>query len=132
MRGHCANRVPSRGKQNSTPPSVTLLSGYRHGLRRTRHLEREKWRGDARGCLAFGLHRVQAVSETTTPVPDRRSNVVNNDRRRNSRSGRRKTDPHTNWRRIAWLFALYAAYLSIRSLPSTVKTFFKRTTSQTS
>jgi hypothetical protein len=26
-----------------------------------------------------------------------------------------------NWRRIAWLFAAYAAYLSIRSLTATVR-----------
>jgi hypothetical protein len=67
------------------------------------------------------------VAQTTIPVPDRRATANNNDRRKHSRSGRRKTDPHTNWRRIAWLFAAYAAYLSIRSLPATVKNFFKRT-----
>ncbi len=43
------------------------------------------------------------------------------DRRKNSRSGRRADDPHTNWRRIAWLFAVYAIYLSVRSLPETVR-----------
>jgi len=41
-----------------------------------------------------------------------------------SRSGRRTTDPHVNWRRVAWLFAAYAIYLSVRSLPSTVWSFF--------
>jgi hypothetical protein len=95
------------------------------------HLERKKSRGDARGGVAFGLHRVDHVDDTTIPVPERRSNVKN-DRRKNSRSGRRKSDPHTNWRRIAWLFGVYAAYLSIRSLPSTVKNFFRRTTTPTS
>ena len=43
------------------------------------------------------------------------------DRRRHSRSGRRAGDPHSNWRRIAWLFAAYATYLSVRSLTSTVQ-----------
>jgi hypothetical protein len=43
------------------------------------------------------------------------------DRRKNSRSGRRAADPHTNWRRLAWLFAAYAAFLSLRSLPLAMK-----------
>jgi len=43
------------------------------------------------------------------------------DRRKNSRSGRRAKDPHTNWRRLAWLFGAYAIYLSVRSLPDAVK-----------
>jgi hypothetical protein len=100
---------------------------YRHGLRRATHLEREKWRSNARDGVAFGLHRTVAVGDTILDS-DRRSSDGRSDRRKNSRSGRRKTDPHTNWRRIAWLFAVYAAYLSIRSLPSTVKNFFGRTT----
>jgi len=78
------------------------------------------------------LHSVGTVADTTIPVPDRRLSERKNDRRKNSRSGRRKSDPHTNWRRIAWLFAVYAAYLSIRSLPSTVKSLFKRTTTPAS
>jgi len=48
------------------------------------------------------------------------------DRRRHSRSGRRASDPHTNWRGIAWLFALYAAYVSLRTLPSTIKERLRR------
>jgi hypothetical protein len=50
------------------------------------------------------------------------------DRRRNSRGGRRSNDPHTNWRwrRLAWLFAAYAVYVSVRSLPATVKDYFTR------
>jgi hypothetical protein len=51
---------------------------------------------------------------------------VGKDRRKNSRGGRRDGDPHTNWRRIAWLFAAYAVYLSVRSLPTTMKNYFKR------
>ncbi len=52
------------------------------------------------------------------------------DRRKNSRSGRRKSDPRVEWRwrRIAWLFAAYAAFLSVRSLPESVRKFFARST----
>jgi hypothetical protein len=31
-----------------------------------------------------------------------------------------------NWRRVAWLFAAYALYLSIRKFPATVKRLLKR------
>jgi hypothetical protein len=48
------------------------------------------------------------------------------DRRKHSRSGRRAGDPHVNWRRVAWLFAAYAAYLSVRSLPDTIRRYFRR------
>ena len=58
--------------------------------------------------------------ETTTAIPERRA-APRGDRRKNSRSGRRAGDPHTNWRRLAWLFAAYAAYLSVRSLTATMK-----------
>jgi hypothetical protein len=75
-----------------------------------------------RGSVAFALHEMGAVPETTTviPTPDRRE-APRGDRRKRSRSGRRSDDPHTNWRRLAWLFAAYAAYLSVRSLPATMK-----------
>jgi hypothetical protein len=53
--------------------------------------------------------------------------VERRDRRKYSRSGRRRSDPHVNWRRLTWLFAAYAAYLSIRSLPETVRRLFRRT-----
>ena len=56
----------------------------------------------------------------TPPVTERRLSN-RNDRRAHSRSGRRSTDPRMNWRRIAWLFAAYAAYLSVRSLSATVR-----------
>ena len=75
--------------------------------------------------LAFRLHHAIAVPATSAPVPDRRANRT--DRRKNSRSGRRATDPRSNWRKVAWLFAAYAVYLSIRSLPSTVKTAVPKT-----
>lgn len=57
--------------------------------------------------------------------PERRSST-GTDRRRNSRSGRRTSDPRVNWRRIAWLFAAYAAYLSLRALPETLRRFVRR------
>jgi hypothetical protein len=54
------------------------------------------------------------------PNSDRRR-APGGDRRKHSRSGRRAADPHTNWRRLAWLFAAYGAYLSIRSVPVAMK-----------
>jgi len=60
------------------------------------------------------------LEKKSVPSPDRR-NPPGGDRRKHSRSGRRARDPHTNWRRIAWLFAVYAIYLSVRSLPDAVK-----------
>ena len=64
------------------------------------------------------------VPDTVPAIERRASNRT--DRRRNSRSGRRASDPHTNWRRIAWLFAAYAVYLSVLSLPASVKGVFNR------
>jgi hypothetical protein len=68
----------------------------------------------------------------TTTMTDRRS--ITADRRQKSRGGRRTSDPHNSWRwrRLAWLFAAYAVYWSIRSLPSTVKRFFNRTATPSS
>jgi hypothetical protein len=57
---------------------------------------------------------------------DDRRGARSGDRRRNSRSGRRSGDPHVNWRRLGWLFAAYAVYVSVRSLPTTVKKLFNR------
>jgi hypothetical protein len=65
------------------------------------------------------------VIEANATTEERRR-ATGADRRRYSRSGRRATDPHFNWRRVAWLFAAYAVYLSIRSLPSVVRKFFRR------
>jgi hypothetical protein len=53
-------------------------------------------------------------------IPERRR-VPRSDRRKHSRSGRRASDPHTNWGRLAWLFLAYATYVSVRSLPATMK-----------
>ena len=71
--------------------------------------------------MALALHIVHGVpAETTTSIPERRG-AVRTDRRKRSRSGRRGNDPRVNWRRWAWLFAVYGLFMSIRSLPSTVK-----------
>lgn len=74
-------------------------------------------------AVALGLHRGARVTEST---PIERRSDERSDRRKNSRSGRRASDPHVNWRRIAWIFAAYAAYLSLRSLPATLKEMFTR------
>jgi hypothetical protein len=90
--------------QRETPP-VSRPRNYReycHGV---------PWRSR---CIT------PCVPETTTAIPERRG-APRGDRRKNSRSGRRTGDPHTNWRRLAWLFAAYATYLSIRSLTATMK-----------
>ena len=78
--------------------------------------------------LAPPLRRVCAVAETSTFSAERRG--VSADRRKKSRGGRRATDPRDpwRWRRVAWLFAAYAAYLSLRSLTSTVKGYLLRRT----
>jgi hypothetical protein len=78
--------------------------------------------------LASPLHHSSAVVEHSTVSTDRRGAGI--DRRKKSRGGRRATDPRNEWRwrRLAWLFAAYAVYWSIRSLPATVKSYFKRTT----
>jgi hypothetical protein len=59
-------------------------------------------------------------AEASTPTPERRARV-RSDRRKRSRSGRRSRDPHFHWNRLAWLFAAYAIFLSIRSLPATLR-----------
>jgi hypothetical protein len=80
-----------------------------------------------RFCFETGVEVASCdrVAEPNIPTVDRR--MPGADRRRHSRSGRRASDPHTNWRRIAWLFAAYALYLSVRSLPETVRNLFSRT-----
>jgi hypothetical protein len=78
--------------------------------------------------MALTLHSYVRVSEALPSHGERRAEG-RADRRRTSRSGRRASDPHVNWRRIAWLFAVYAVFMSVRSLPSTVKRFFSRESS---
>ena len=66
------------------------------------------------------------MSETTFSTAERRGSE-RDDRRKNSRGGRRTSDPRVNWRRLAWLFAAYATYLSVRQIPATIRRLFKRT-----
>jgi hypothetical protein len=63
------------------------------------------------------------------PYPDRRCTAPGDDRRKNSRGGRRAADPRVSWRRATWRFAGYALYLSARSLPAGVKKMFQRSPS---
>jgi hypothetical protein len=54
--------------------------------------------------------------------PDRRGD--GQDRRKQTRGGRRLADPRNStwrWRRLAWLFAAYGLYVGVRSLPAIVK-----------
>src|SRR5262245_23324022 len=90
-------------------------------------LERAKPRALTLCCYGVRVASLRGVGQTTIPVPDRRAGASTTDRRKHPRGGRRKSDPHTNWRWIAWLFAAYAAYLSIRQLPETIRSLFKRT-----
>jgi hypothetical protein len=79
--------------------------------------------------LASALHDCGTVSEVQKKsMTDRRR--AQGDRRKQSRSGRRASDPNVgwHWRRIAWLFAAYAAYISVRSLPQTLRKYFARPT----
>jgi hypothetical protein len=71
----------------------------------------------ARGAHVAYLIGVPGI---TSSIPERRASV-RTDRRRRSRSGRRDDDPRVNWRKWAWLFAVYGLFMSLRSLPSTVK-----------
>ena len=64
------------------------------------------------------------VPDNSMPTTERRA-TQRTDRRQHSRGGRRRSDPHVNWQRLAWLFAVYAIFMSLRSLPSTVVSFFK-------
>jgi hypothetical protein len=79
--------------------------------------------------VALPLHTLSSVSaETDAPTPERRG-AARTDRRKHSRSGRRAKDPRFHWQRLAWLFAGYAIFLSIRSLPATLRErFFSRST----
>jgi hypothetical protein len=70
------------------------------------------------------LHSQRIVAEK--PFGPERRSFTGTDRRRNSRSGRRTSDPRVNWRRLAWLFAFYAAYLSVRALPLTLRRLLRR------
>jgi len=66
-----------------------------------------------------------ADSETPALLEARR-----HDRRKNSRGGRRSSDPRANWRHRVWLFCGYAFYLGVRSLASGKTRLFNRQTTQ--
>jgi hypothetical protein len=68
------------------------------------------------------------MSETAVSIERRATSADRVDRRKNSRGGRRTSDPHNSWRwrRLAWFFAAYAVYLSARALPRTLKGYFSR------
>jgi len=83
------------------------------------------------GCAAAGVlvAFIERVLQSTSTESERR--MPGPDRRRRTRSGRRYSDPHVSdwqwrWRRIAWIFAAYAAYLSLRSVPETLRRLFRR------
>jgi hypothetical protein len=63
------------------------------------------------------------LAETSPPARERRA-AARTDRRKHSRSGRRVKDPHFHWRRLAWLFVGYALFVSVRSLPATLRQKF--------
>jgi hypothetical protein len=68
------------------------------------------------------------VSEAEPATIERRTKD-STDRRKHSRSGRRKYDPHTyawQWRRVAWLFAASAAFMSFRTVPAAFKRLLTR------
>jgi hypothetical protein len=64
------------------------------------------------------------VSRQTVEIDRRHARVF--DRRRHSRNGRRRSDPRSHWRRLAWLLAAYAAYVSLRWLPENVRRLIAR------
>jgi len=80
------------------------------------------------------LHRIGFVSASVSTDREtagafRPQSPRGPDRRRHSRSGRRNDDPHVSawyWRRVAFLFGAYVAYVSLRNMPSTVRNWFKK------
>jgi len=89
-----------------------------HDETRTRETLTFTWGKDQACRGAAVAWRSGVVESQASPLERRRT--ARADRRRNPRSGRRTGDPHVNWRRVAWLCAAYAVYLSVRSLPTTV------------
>jgi hypothetical protein len=71
--------------------------------------------------VAFGRH----VSGKLYEIERRHAGV--GDRRKQSRNGRRGSEPRRNWRRAAWLFAAYVAYVCLRALPDGIRRYIKRT-----
>src|SRR5207248_582651 len=117
----CRNFLESRPLVVCTVPRFSLAE--RRGPRRPPAevlVTSSGGRGSHRGAEVANLRDVRKKPEAER----RRSEQP--DRRKNSRSGRRAKDPHVNWRRLAWLFAVYATFLSIRSLPSALRRRWKR------
>lgn len=90
---------------------------------------------DARAGATVASHEHVSASASTDRDPrdqqDRSVIARGPDRRRHSRSGRRNDDPHVSawhWRRVAFFFGAYAAYVSLRTLPATVRKWFKKPT----
>jgi len=75
--------------------------------------------GARAGVEVAGLARVAGSSPT-----NRRDG--NGDRRKHSRSGRRRQDPHTHSRRVRWLFVIYAAFVGARWVPDAIKRVLRR------
>jgi hypothetical protein len=80
-------------------------------------------RQSLRMALSLQIARAMVDVAATSTEQNRRAR---GDRRAHSRSGRRRSDPRTNWRRVAWLFAAYAVYLSFRSLSATVSRLWRQ------
>jgi hypothetical protein len=66
------------------------------------------------------------VTKQTAHIERRQATV--SDRRKQSRNGRRQSDPHRHWRRLTWLLAAYIAYISLRWLPASVRRLLTRST----
>ena len=111
-----ANR-PGRAELSQ---AVSARATRRRAMRRDSRAGRPIYRENDNPFRGGRVALAQRVPETTAPTTERRAER-RGDRRKNSRSGRRAADPHTNWRRLAWLFAAYAAFLSLRSLPLAMK-----------
>jgi len=79
----------------------------------------------ARHDSHHGVEVAQTAAVRQAPTLERRQ-IEQNDRRKNSRGGRRRSDPHTRWRRVVWFFAAYVVYLGIQSIPATIRRLFKR------
>jgi hypothetical protein len=124
-----ARRDPARVRRGYSAALAqhTQIENERRRCQRSRSGAAENRASRQPAAVAVRLHSRGDVPEATVATTDRRR--VQNDRRRHSRSGRRASDPHLrwHWRRLAWLFAAYAVYLSVRSLPTTLKKRFQRT-----
>jgi hypothetical protein len=67
---------------------------------------------------------IQRVFEKTDEI-DRRDGTMS-DRRKQSRNGRRRSDPYRRWRRLVWLIIAYVSYVSLRRLPASMRRLIRR------